>query len=92
MFMTIFWATGAVILSAIAWQFIFVGAAYVIVGVAHLLWFLIRLPYFLVIGIWYLPRAVVCFFTSGWVREFHMAAGVLVIISLLLAPIFWGSL
>lgn len=88
MFITIFWATGAVILSVVAWQLIFAGTAYAIAGIVYALWFLIRLPYFIVLGIWYFPRGVVWFFTRGWVPEFAWGAAVCLLATAVLAPIF----
>jgi hypothetical protein len=88
MFMTIFWAVGAVLLSIIAWQLIFVAGAHLLGVVVQLLWFLIRLPYFIALGIWYSPRAIYRFFTSGWVPEFAWAAAVCLVVTAVLAPIF----
>jgi hypothetical protein len=95
MFMTIFWAVGAVLLSIIAWQLIFVAGAHLLGVVVQLLWFLIRLPYFIALGvyyvglgIWYSPRAIYRFFTCGWVPEFAWAAAVCLVATAVLAPIF----
>jgi hypothetical protein len=89
--MTVFWVVGAVILAVIAWYVILYVAANVIVGVEGFLWFLVRLPYFIVLGFG-IPRARSIDPTEpvGWRvpgRSGYLCAAV----TLLLAPIFHST-
>lgn len=88
MFETIFWATGAFILSYFLWQLGLVAIAGIVVGLVRLAQFVLLLPLLIVMGIWNLPRGIYRFFTCGWVREFAWAAAVCLIVGAILMPFF----